>query len=238
MFSKKTEPPKETQSKESTNDDLIYTFKKSCDTFLNGFLYSMIRYTISHAMNFGNSDELNEKEFNVKSFLTESVCTGIEFASFDFTNGICDSILKPNLNTFTKWIPWTIFTSSLSATVSKSIQVPLINNINNGKSSYNGYKEEIKTAIPHSIGFNLARLYADMVLPPKDKIGGKYVRSSLCITAGNFGSAVLSLPSLIPHYPVKSIAAGFLPIIPLCFVENAIYSSVKRLTRPVRLLPK
>lgn len=237
MFSKKTEQPNDTKDKENTNDDLIYTVKKSCDTFLNGFFYSMIRSTISHAMNFGN-EEYNEKEFSAKSFLTESVCTGIEFASFDFTNGICDSIFKPNLNTFTKWIPWTVFTSSLSAVVSKSIQNPLINNINYGKLSYKGYTEEIKMAVPHSIGFNLTRLYADMVLPPKEKIGGKYIRSSLCITAGNFGSAVLSLPSLIPQYPMKSIVIGFLPIIPLCFIENAIYSSVKSLTKPIKLLPK
>lgn len=237
MFLKKAKQSKEDQNKESTNDDLIYTIKKSCDTFLNGFFYSMVRFTISHAMNFGN-DENNEKEFNVKSFLSESVCTGIEFASFDFTNGICDSIFKPNLNTFSKWIPWTVFTSSLSAVVSKSIQLPLMNNANYGKLSYKGYEEEIKVAIPHSIGFNLTRLYADMVLPPKDKIGGKYVRSSLCITAGNFGSAVLSLPSLVPQYPMKSIVLGFLPIVPLCFIENAIYSSVKRITKPIKLLPK
>lgn len=228
---------KKDENVENINEELEYTIKKGCDTFMNGFLYSMVRSTISHAMNYGNEEE-NEKGFTVKSFLTESVCTGIEFASFDFTNGVCDSIFKPNLNTFTKWVPWTIGTSSLSAIISKSIQYPLMCSATNQKITSKGYKEEIKMAIPHSIGFNLTRLYADMVLPPKEKIGGKYIRSTLCITAGNFGSAMLSLPSLMPYYPIKSIALGFLPIIPLCFIENAIFSSVKSLTKPIRLLPK
>ncbi|OHT08508.1 hypothetical protein TRFO_22922 [Tritrichomonas foetus] len=212
--------------------DLEYALKKSADTFMNGMLYSMVHKTIA---NFMSPDR---KDFNAKVFLLESIGSGTEFAAFDFTNGVLDAIIQPNLDTFSKWVPWTISTAALSSIVSRAVQTPVKNYSENGEFSFKDFSKDLKEATPQLVGFNTMKEYADMALPPKEKLGGKYMRTTLCLAAGNAGSMAASLPAMYPKYPVKVLLLGFLPTIPLCFVENAIFTSVKSFTKPFRLLPK
>lgn len=226
---------KQCQNSQNKQDELIYVLCKTADDFLIGFLFSVVRNTISNFMNISNESAENN-EFKPQSFLVDSICVGVEYSSFQLTNGLLDVAFQPNLNTFGKWIPWTITTSACSAVVSRSIQNCLQRISRQEKFSFENYKNQLKASIPQSIGFNVSRLYADMILPPKQKLGGKYMRSTFCLLAGNLGSAAITIPAHIHQYPLKSMVFAFLPMVPLCFVENALLTSVKQLVKPLRLV--
>ena len=227
-MSKKETTPEEPIS--SRKNDLDYTIRKTSDIFLNAAFYSMVRQTIANAISHGPP-----ATFRASHFLAQAVSEATEFASFTFTNGICDAIFQPNLDTFAKWVPWTVTMSALSSVVARTVQTPIKNYRETNSFSYKGFKTDVQEAAFQVVGFHTARECTDMLLPPKEKCGGKYIRSTLCLIGGNAGSLSTSLPFLIPHYPLKSIFSGFLTTIPLCFVENAIYSSVKSMTKPLML---
>ena len=125
----------------------------------------------------------------------------------------------------------------VSTCIGKVFEVPINNYINTGKFSFNGYLDEIEDNMLPQVGFNLMSGFSDMFLPPPNKIGGKYIRSSLSLVSANLGAHAFGYPVFHAKYGIqaKHQAKTFLYSIPSIFITNAIFRSCRHVVHSLAI---
>lgn len=201
-------------------NEYMQVLKKSLNLGMYGGSYQVVRNMIRVVMD-------QDYKFNTKDVMAEAIITAIEHSSFELVDGLAYTTFKPNLNTFGKWIPFTLTTAATASVVNQATQL-IVKKIK---------KEEQKPTdfffnVRHNTAFNFSKSAAEMLLPP----WGKYIRTTASLGIGNLGATLVDIPSFRKAgVPFSTIGMASLMIPPMCMVENAIYRSIKSTLRPLAL---
>jgi hypothetical protein len=209
------------------NDSEEYkdAFKSCFNLLLYGTGYGVVRNGIGFWMS-GTGER-----FDFSSFLGDSVMKGVRLTAFPITEKLAYAAFRPNLNTFAKWVPWTIGTTVVSSAIIPAARSVFCKKRETTDSDGFWHK------VPLEIGFNVGHGFADMFLPRSAELGGKFIRTTAALMAGHFGSAVCGAPRFMikDHVSVRQIATALLVMLPMTAVENAVYLSSRSILKPLAL---
>lgn len=234
FYMKKRSNKEEEKVELVVNSELIKTLKNSANLMMYGTAYGAATQSLYHILNYTNA---KKEPFIFKEGAVTAICEGLDLASFELVDGIAYSIIKPNLNSFGKWIPWTVSTAALSAAVNNAIKLPMVNSVIRNKGiSYDGYVATTEGAMINAAGFNVGKGMAEMLLPPKEEIGGKYIRNSLTFYLGNVGSTAAIAPFAF-HFGFKptNLLIHLVTCIPTVLTQTGVLQMCKSVLKPLAL---
>jgi hypothetical protein len=120
---------------------------------------------------------------------------GVSRWAFHLTDRLAYSLFRPKLDTFAKWIPWTLTTTAVSVVVSDAFLVQLNKRVFTDRWSFEGWTISALRALIREAGVWRAQEAGRMLLPCPGKVGKKYVWTSLARLGG--GSALVSIECLV-----------------------------------------
>jgi hypothetical protein len=174
-------------------------------------------------------------------FARVSLADGLGLSLFHLVHRTAYAVFQPNLNTFTKWVPWTVAAAAVSSATSSLFELAIRSKPDRQKWTTKDSVAHVALSIVPSAGFRVGAGLAAMYLPPADRIGGPFIRSSGKLIAGNTLSLMALLPAAVaigrtpPREAFKVLGIRLLQLPFRVAVENAIYRSVKSTLQPLAL---
>ena len=206
-------------------DELRHTLKRSANLAIYGAGYQAVKQAIMFAMN---------RDYRPPTRLVIANCaeTATTLASFRLVDGVVYSLTKPDLGTFQKWLPFTVATAAAAGTLNHAVK-KLIFSEKFTKSSETEEQNipSLSVDVAHSVGFNVTRSVAKMLLPR----WSKYPRTTAALGVANVGGALAVMPLVGNAVSVKDFAKGMLWMVPVVPIENAVFMSVKKALKPLVL---
>jgi len=222
--------PNQISELKSEDPTLKGALKHTANKFIHSSVFGAVRYTVSSFLR-------QDDPFSVSDMTKTIVETGVDFTAFDFVKSLTNYHYKIDYSKPGVVIPTFAAMSVVSSALSNLVQTPLKNKETNGKYSMKGYWEDTLFGSCSSIGFNTGKLYLGKLIPPSEKMGGAFIRSTAKILAGNLGSTLTTFPIMTVKnkIPVKNIAIGYLMTIPLVITDNALYTSSAKIAHPLMI---
>lgn len=209
----------------SEDDELRHTLKKSANLAIYGAGYQAVKQSIMIAMN---------RDYRPSPRLVIANCaeTATTLASFKLVDGVAYSLTKPDLGTFRRWLPFTITTAAAAGALNHAVKKMIFSqNFTKSPETESQNVPSLSVDVAHSIGFNVTRSVAKMLLPR----WGKYPRTTAALGVANIGGALAVMPLVGKGVSVTDFAKGMLWMVPVVPIENAVFRSVKKVLKPLAL---
>lgn len=126
-------------------------------------------------------------------FAHRCVMTGLGFSLYPLVDSVGQVIVKPDLQSYRKFVPWTFSTALVSSAVTNAVSL-IGSCMIEGKSAFTGWHQRLLPSAASTGGFQLGMRLAHDILPQPCKMGGVFAHSTAVMAMGDLVGSVCRAP--------------------------------------------
>lgn len=204
----------------SRSDEMQRVLKRSINRAMNAAAYSLSREVISLLLTPEYRAQITAAEIG-----KNAANAAFDWSIFTLIDGTAYTLFKPNLATFSRWVPFTVATATAAGFARHGVHVV------RGNLDHQSTTGACAFTVCHSVGFNVGHGLAKMVLPPFD-----HFRGAACLALATAGACATTVPVLKSvGVPTSQIATNALLSMSAVPLDRILYTSAKQLLRPLAM---
>lgn len=206
----------------SIRDKVLFDHSLLCfrDSFLNGAKFQAFRNMTDLIL--AQQSYLQDPVI----FTHSCVMSGLGFSLYPLIDSFAQIVVKPDLQPYYKFVPWTFSTAFVSTTLSNTISQLFTNCVvdRENRPSFAEWSKQLVQGTASSGGFQIGMRLAHDLLPPPSKVGGVFAHSTAAMAMGDFMSSLCRAP--FQKKTIRSVLTEFKNNLPAIIFDQAILTGM------------